>query len=107
MTLDYITNSIDNKITKNNKKVIYTYYELKCEENLSEEEKKYFIDMAKVRLENLGYSVYLTGEIYSENKEIKIVEINEEIVAIKKEESNNESKRQNTRTKHKKAKYIR
>lgn len=106
MTLDYITNSIDRKIMENNKKIVYTYYELKCEENLSEEDKKYFIDMAKVRLENLGYNVYLTGEIYSENRKLKIVEINEEIIAIKKEENNNECKRQNTRTKHKKAKHI-
>lgn len=107
MTLEYITNSIDKKICENSNKIIYTYYELKCEENLSEESKKYFIDMAKVRLENLGYNVYLTGECYSENKKIKIVEINEEIVAIKKEAIDNEGKRQNTRTKHKKSKYKR
>lgn len=101
MTLDYITESIDEKIRMDSKKVVYTFYELKFEKNLSKEEMKYFIDMAKIRLQNLNYDVYITGESYWEHNEQKSVEINEEIVAIKKEENCNEKRRQVIWTKHK------
>lgn len=107
MTLEYISNSIDNKINDNSKKIIFSFYELKWKENLSEKDKKYFIDMAKIRLENMGYDVYLTGDRYYEDNKEKVVEINNEIIAIKKEEKKNENQRKNTRTKHKKIKYTR
>lgn len=64
--------------------------------------------MAKVRLENLGYNVYLTGENYWEDNQLKTVEINHEIIAIKKEDENSDKKSgQDIGTKHTKIKHFR
>ena len=107
VTLEYISESIDNKIQQNSKRVVYTYYELICDEKLAGGYKKYFIDMAKIRLENLDYNVYLTGEEYWEDNQFKIVETNYEIIAIKKEDENSDKKSgQDIGTKHTKIKHF-
>lgn len=42
-----------------------------------------FLDYAKIRLENLGYKVYFTGDNYTYNNATKIVKDNELLVEIK------------------------
>lgn len=83
MNLDYISSYIDTKIEKNHEIVIFSFYELRIKENLSEYDLKNFLHLSKIRLQNLGYSVYYTGENYQYNKENKIVQDNELMVAIK------------------------
>lgn len=39
--------------------------------------------LAKIRLENLGYSVYFENDRYEYKGEIKVVEVNELMIAIK------------------------
>lgn len=107
MTLEYITEYIDEKIKLNEKKVVFTFFELKCQRNQTEDEKKYFLSMAKIRLENLGYYVYTTGDYYTEDKQLKRVEINEELIAIKKEVDSDDKRRQNIKTKYTKIKHTR
>ena len=81
--LEYITNYIDKKIAENEKIVIISFYELKVKEKLSEKQIGYFLDKSKIRLENMGYTIYEEGDTYTINNEIHIVENNVYYVATK------------------------
>jgi len=85
MTLDYITDNVNKKISENENIIIYTFFELRVKENLSEAEMYNFLALAKKRLENLNYKTYRTGQQYEYNYTKKIVKENELLVAIKKE----------------------
>lgn len=83
MNLNYITNYIDDKINKNSEYIDISFFELRIKEKLSKDETNQFLDYAKIRLENLGYKVYFTGDNYTYNNATKIVKDNELLVAIK------------------------
>lgn len=83
MTLEYITNSIDKKIYKNKSMVIYTFNELRVREGLSKEETDIFLYYAKIRLENLGYKVFLTGDKFLQNGFEMVIQEDKLIVAVK------------------------
>ena len=84
MTLEYVSNNIDKKILKNEQIIKYTFYELRIKENLSESDMYYMLSLIRNRLENLGYSVYSTGQSYEFNNSIKKVLSNELLVGVKK-----------------------
>lgn len=83
MTMEYVHNYINNKIYQNSNFIKFTYYELRIKENLSERDIESLINLATTRLKNNNYLVYKTGEVYSINEEIKKVEDNELLIAIK------------------------
>ncbi len=83
MTLEYITEYIDRKISVNENVIKITFYELRIKENLSEEDTFLFLKMSKRRLRNLGYSIYETGEKYLYDGKEQTVDINILYVAIK------------------------
>ena len=84
MTLDEISSYIDNKISYNQKILIFTFYEIRVKLNLYEDEAKELLELIKIRLNNLGYKTYLTGSKYSYENVSKVVNKNELMVAIKK-----------------------
>lgn len=88
MTMQEITQYLDNKIDKNENLVIITFYEVRIKFDLSEEETQEFLRLCKTRLENLGYEVYFTGAKYRYQGESKIVQSNELMVAIKESLNN-------------------
>ena len=81
--LEYITNYIDKKIEQNENLIIIKFHELKVEENLTEEQIKYFLEKSKIRLVNLGYVIYEEGDTYKIGEESYLVESNVYYVAIK------------------------
>lgn len=83
MTLEYITKYIDNKIYLNEEIITVTFYELRIKENLSREDTALFLNMSKQRLNNLGYTIYDTGQKYNYNGKEHIVDSNNFYVAIK------------------------
>lgn len=85
MTLNEISNYIDSKIASNSRILIFTFYEIRVKLNLYEDEANELIELIKIRLNNLGYKTYLTGEKYSYENISKIVTENEILVAIKKD----------------------
>ena len=91
MTLDYITDNINKKISENENIIIYTFFELRVKENLSEAEMYHFLSLVKTRLENLDYKTYRTGQKYEYDHGNKVVKENELLVAVKK--PTNEEKR--------------
>lgn len=83
MNLEFIDNFINCKLNQSEEYIICTFYELRVKHNLTENEVNNFLILARTKLENLGYKVYFTGDIYIYNNENKIVEDNELMVAVK------------------------
>lgn len=83
MTMQEITEYLDNKINENENIVIITFYEVRIKFDLSEDETQEFLRLCRTRLENLGYQVYFTGAKYTYQGVSKVVQSNELMVAIK------------------------
>ncbi len=83
MTMQEITEYLDNKINEDENIVIVTFYEVRIKFDLSEEETQEFLRLCRTRLENLGYQVYFTGAKYTYQGVSKVVQSNELMVAIK------------------------
>lgn len=83
MTLKFIEDYINTKLNENDEYIRFTYYELKVKSNLSEEDIRMFLNLAKTKFQNTGYNVYLTNEQYIYKGEVKTVEQNEYMIAIK------------------------
>ena len=83
MTMEDVTNFIDDKIEQNPNEIVLSFYEVRVKMNLSEEETKILLFLCKTRLEKFGYKIYLTGERFIHNNVKRIVEPNELLIAIK------------------------
>lgn len=79
-----ITMLMDNKIKENREKVVFKFYEMKVERNLTEKELLAILNLISIRLNNLGYKVYRTGQKYNYKNQEFEVETNELMIGIKK-----------------------
>lgn len=86
MTIQFVEDYIQDKISKNENEIIYTFYELRVNNNLSEEEVDEFLRLNKIRLENLGYKVFFTGAKFVYQNANRTVQPNQFMVAIKENE---------------------
>lgn len=84
MTLEFITDYINKKLSANQEILTFTFYELRVKNNLSETETQRFLELAQIRLENLGYNTYITGEHFVYADITNIVKENELMVAVRK-----------------------
>jgi len=85
VTLQQIDNYLENKLKRENNYIVFTFYEVRVKLNLKLDESLNFLHLVGTKLENLGYSVYRTGQEYF-YKGKKRVEENQLMVAIKEEE---------------------
>ena len=83
MTIQFVTEYLDNKIAENENYIECSVYDLRVKQNLTKNDVDIFLQYAKTRLENLNYQVYFTGAKYSYKGERKIVESNDYMIAIK------------------------
>ena len=83
MTLGFIDDYINKKLDENEEILIFTFYELRVKSNLSEYDVNRFLELAKIRLENLYYKTYFTGAEFIYKNITRIVNDNELMVAIK------------------------
>ena len=86
--INLIEITLKDKLNKDSYFIRYTFYELRVKLNLSEVELYHFLRLIKIKLENLGYKVYFTGDKYIFNETNKQVEENELLIAIKEKEKN-------------------
>lgn len=84
MTLEFVDTYINQKINSNEQFIRFTFYELRVKSDLTEEETNKFLELAKNKFENMQYEVYFIGDTYEYQGEIKEVEQNELMIAIKK-----------------------
>lgn len=78
-----ITEYLDNKIEKDSKRLIFTFYELRIKMDLTEPTIEKFLRLSETRLINLGYQTYRPGDIYEYQGEKLAVKENELLVAVK------------------------
>lgn len=64
MTIQFVTEYLDNKIAENENYIVCSVYDLRVKHNLAEKDVDIFLQYAKTRLENLNYQVYFTGAKY-------------------------------------------
>lgn len=76
---DYIMN----KIKENDKMVRCTFWEIRVNLDVSEQEETQFLKFSKEILENLGYTVYFTGAKFTYENANRTVQSNELIIAVK------------------------
>ena len=81
--LELIDSILQEKMDLNENLIKIKFFEIRVTHNLSEVETFEFIRLARNKLENLGYNVYLTNAKYEYKGRQYIVEDNELMVAIK------------------------
>lgn len=86
MTMQDITDYLDNKIAEKPNEIVITFYEIRVKKNLSEEETDIFLANCKTRLENFGYQVFFTGARFTYNNCNRTVQDNELMIAIKEKQ---------------------
>ncbi len=80
---EFVTEITNKKIFECENYLKITFYELRVKYNLTEEQVSEFLNLAKIRLENLNYRVYFTNEEYIYENSSQKVKDNELLVAIK------------------------
>lgn len=74
---------INNKIKINSEIVVFKYYEMKIEKNLKEKELLATMNLISIKLNNLGYKVYRTGQKYNYKNKEYYVETDKLMIGIK------------------------
>ena len=81
--INLIENTLDSKIIENEDIIKYSFYELRVKYSLSEYETSEFLNLIKNKLNYMGYKVYITGQKYILSNQIKEVQSNELLIALK------------------------
>lgn len=81
--LNIIEEYLMSKIEENEEIIRCTFYEIRVKLNISENNETDFLKLARIRLENLGYTVYFTGAKFIYENANRTVQPNELIIAIK------------------------
>lgn len=84
MDLKTVDSYLNYKLDENDNYILLTFYELRVKLGLSQIDTNEFLNLSAIRLKNIGYDVYFTGQEYDFNGEHRIVKDNELLVAIKK-----------------------
>lgn len=81
--ISIIDELIEEKLTIDDNFLRFTFFEVIVKKGVKEEEEKEFVQLAGIKLTNMGYTVYFQDQefIYKEAK--RRVQINELIIAIK------------------------
>lgn len=93
MTTQFITEYLDNKIKLNENYIVCTFYDFRVKNNRSEEDIKDLWKFGKIRLENMGYRVFITGDKFVYENCNRTVQDNELMIAIKEEIEKNTDKK--------------
>lgn len=83
MNLKIVDSYLNNKLDENSEFILLTFYELRVKLDLSQTDTNEFINLSAIRLKNIGYNVYFTGQEYIYNDHHLVVKDNELLVAIK------------------------
>ena len=85
MTDKFVINYINKKISESEdvNYIVYSFYELKIKNNLSEDEIQRFLKINKDYFENKGYNVYFTGARFTYKNTSILVQDNQLMIAVK------------------------
>lgn len=74
---------ISTKLTEDENYLRFSFYEVRVKEKVEESEEKRFLELAKTKLNNMGYNVYLENDEFIYNDANMRVQPNELLIAIK------------------------
>ena len=77
---------IDEKLLINDEYLRFSFYEVMVKGGVKKEQENQFLILAKTKLKNMGYKVYLKDERFFYKECNRKVELNELLIAIKKKE---------------------
>lgn len=78
-----IDDLISEKLELDENFLIFTYFEVIVKNNLKKEQEQEFCNLAKIKLNNMGYNVYFTNEKFVYEGVLRKVESNQILIAIK------------------------
>lgn len=81
--INLIETTLKEKMAEDENIIRYSFYEVNVKYNLSEEDRKMFLKLLKVKLENNDYRVYFEGQSFEYNNAKRKVQDNETLIAIK------------------------
>lgn len=74
---------VDEKISSNPNFLRFTFYEARVKNSVTSEEENTFLNLAQIKLNNMGYTVYFENQEFVYNNSNMRVQPNELIIAIK------------------------
>ena len=80
-----IETSLAEKFEKDRNYIRYSYYEVNIKYTKTKEDRNLFMQLLKTRLENDNYKIYYEGQSFNYKGASILVQINEELIAIKNE----------------------
>lgn len=86
--IELIDRLVDEKISVNPEFLRFTFYEVRVKNSITSEEKA-FLTLAQIKLNNMGYVVYLENQEFVYNNSNMRVQPNELIIAIKEKSQSN------------------
>lgn len=81
--IQLIEKTLNEKREQNENFIRYSFFEVNVKYNLSENDKRLFLRLLKIKLENNNYRVFLQGQKFRYNNAMMTVQDNEELIAIK------------------------
>ena len=89
--IEMIETTLAEKMRQNENYIRYSYYEVNVKYTKTEKDKQLFLNLLINKLENNDYHIYREGQRFNYNGASILVQINEELIAIKnrKEDINN------------------
>lgn len=82
--INIINNLVEEKIKINKEFLRFSFYEVMIKEKIPERQENDFLQLARTKLTNIGYSVFVHRQEYVYNDVKMKVQINELLIAIKK-----------------------
>lgn len=83
MTTQFVSDYLDEKMEQNEEYIVCTFFDLRVKHNVEEKDVQKFLELSKIKLENLDYKVYFTGTEFLFKGDRKKVKENEYMIAIK------------------------
>lgn len=78
-----IDNLISEKILKDENCITFSYYEVIVKNDLKQEQQEEFKQLSKIKLNNMGYTVYFENDEFMYDGARRKVQCNEILIAIK------------------------
>lgn len=78
-----IDDLISKKLSIDENCFTFTYFEVMVKNNLKKEQENEFCELAKIKLNNMGYRVYFESEQFEYNNAYRRVQSNELLIAVK------------------------
>jgi len=82
--IELIEKYVQKKIEENPNIIIFSYFEVIVEMDIKKVQEEEFIDLAKNKLENIGFTVYLEGEMFAYKDIYRMVGDNEIVIGIRR-----------------------